>query len=403
MKGKKMTNEHFTQIAASLNESSTHLQALRAKYDGALSKIEAKQNETLQALDTKKTEAENALDTKKGELEQALSQEVERVKRYILSEGLIIKVGNGEGEKRTVREAYNEALRYTSTLKDKNTQNKVTIEIQEGWEWEEPLGLYDMDLSCIILTQKNFEAPIMVNMANMINDNGLKSFIYMDNAKITINKLHLKAKALQLDNVWFHSMLYTRGSEVKAAELKFDYTQITRIDSSGRAYPLFFDDRSSATVLKFTGLLPNNDAVGEGLECEASRLYMESLTLSGNCGHNGVLINAASSAYIVQIAMSGNCGHNGVVINAASSAYIGQIVMSGNCGHNAILANGGTLQSWWNNSSLSGSCGANFARVAVGCGGTVVLHSSAKNGGNYPKLSNIEENTPTMHGLIRFC
>ncbi|MCA5589854.1 hypothetical protein LA342_08790 [Campylobacter upsaliensis] len=49
----------------------------------------------------------------------------------------------------SLKEALNLSLKYSPSIPSSVTRekNKVVIEIQEGWEWREAIGLYHMDLS----------------------------------------------------------------------------------------------------------------------------------------------------------------------------------------------------------------------------------------------------------------
>ncbi|EEU7814699.1 hypothetical protein HEE88_001548, partial [Campylobacter upsaliensis] len=305
-------------------------------------------------LEGKKTEALEALEASKaeqGEKITALESKMEELKsRFITDENqILIKVGNNadEGEIASLKEALNLALKYSPSIPSSVTRekNRVVIEIQEGWEWVEAIGLYHIDLSHIILTQKNFDVPIMCDFSreNMHSDNGLLVKLYLDNSKISIKKLHLKAKAKELteNNCWFNNYIYSRfGSGVFIEHLKLDSSLLTTANC-GQAgdYTIFTDDGSQLLAHKIE--IIKSAATNEGFcVCENSRAYIEWLTLSGgNNNYNGVLINTASSAYISNITISGNSGHNGVLINTASSAYIENITISGNSGHNGVLIN----------------------------------------------------------------
>ncbi|EKE3732415.1 hypothetical protein OUP81_001463 [Campylobacter upsaliensis] len=343
---------NLTQIEQDLRQSSEALQDLRSKYDGALVKI-AEANEACKTeLESKKTEALEALEASKaeqGEKITALETKMEELKsRFITDDNqILIKVGNNadEGEIASLKEALNLALKYSPSIPQSVTRekNRVVIEIQEGWEWVEPIGLYHIDLSHIILTQKNFDVPIMCDFSreNMHADNGLLVKLYLDNSKISIKKLHLKAKAKELTQNagWFNNYIYSRfGSVVFIEHLKLDSSLLTTANC-GQAgdYTIFTDDGSQLLAHKIEIIKSN--ATNEGFSvCENSRAYIEWLTLSGgNNNHNGVLIRAASSAHIGNITISGNSGHNGVFINTASSAHIGNITISGNSGHNGVL------------------------------------------------------------------
>ncbi|EPH5975734.1 hypothetical protein ACS0IL_001757, partial [Campylobacter upsaliensis] len=260
---------------------------------------------------------------------------------------ILIKVGNNadEGEIASLKEALNLALQYAPSIPQSVTRekNRVVIELQEGWEWVEPIGLYHIDLSHIILTQKNFDVPIMCDFSreNMHSDNSLLVKLYLDNSKISIKKLHLKAKAKELTQnaCWFNNYIYSRfGSVVFIEHLKLDDSLLTtRNCGQAGGYTIFTNDGSQLLAHKIE--IIKSAATNEGFwVCENSRAYIEHLTLSGgNCNHNGVAITAASSAYIGNITISGNSGHSGVLINRASSAHIENITISGNSGHNGVV------------------------------------------------------------------
>ena len=345
---------NLTQIEQDLRQSSEALQDLRSKYDGALLKIGEANEACKNELESKKTEALEALEASKSEQGikiAALESKMQELKsRFITDDNqILIKVGNNadEGEIASLKEALNLALQYSPSIPQSVTRekNRVVIEIQEGWEWVEPIALYHIDLSHIILTQKNFDVPIMCDFSreNMHSDNGLLVKLYLDNSKISIKKLHLKAKAKELTQnaCWFNSYIYSRfGSGVFIEHLKLDSSLLTTANC-GQAgdYTIFTDDGSQLLAHKIE--IIKSAATNEGFcACENSRAYIEYLILSGgNNNYNGVAINTASSAYIGNITISGNSGHNGVFINAASSAYIGNITISGNSGHNGVFIN----------------------------------------------------------------
>ncbi|EFM2941968.1 hypothetical protein HHZ75_000208 [Campylobacter upsaliensis] len=345
---------NLTQIEQDLRQSSEALQDLRSKYDGALVKIgeaneacktelEGKKNEALEALEASKSEQGIKIAALEGKMQELKS-------RFITDDNqILIKVGNNadEGEIASLKEALNLALKYSPSIPQSVTRekNRVIVEIQEGWEWVEAIGLYHIDLSHIILTQKNFDVPIMCDFSreNMHSDNGLLVKLYLDNSKISIKKLHLKAKQKELTQnaCWFNNYIYSRfGSVVFIEHLKLDSSLLTTANC-GQAgdYTIFTDDASQLLAHKIE--IIKSAATNEGFSvCDNSRAYIEWLTLSGgNNNYNGVLINAASSAYIADITISGNSGHNGVGISAASSAYIANITISGNSGHNGVLIN----------------------------------------------------------------
>ncbi|EAK3667094.1 hypothetical protein CC190_06625, partial [Campylobacter upsaliensis] len=227
---------NLTQIEQDLRQSSEALQDLRSKYDGALVKIGEANEACKNELESKKTEALEALEASKSEQGikiAALESKMEELKsRFITDDNqILIKVGNNadEGEIASLKEALNLALKYSPSIPQSVTRekNRVVIELQEGWEWVEAIGLYHIDLSHIILTQKNFDVPIMCDFSreNMHSDNGLLVKLYLDNSKISIKKLHLKAKAKELTQnaCWFNNYIYSRfGSVVFIEHLKLD-------------------------------------------------------------------------------------------------------------------------------------------------------------------------------------
>ncbi|EAL3974411.1 hypothetical protein A9741_01920 [Campylobacter upsaliensis] len=343
---------NLTQIEQDLRQSSEALQDLRSKYDGALVKIGEANEACKNELESKKTEALEALEASKSEQGikiAALEGKMQELKsRFITDDNqILIKVGNNadEGEIASLKEALNLALKYSPSIPQSVTRekNRVVIEIQEGWEWVEAIGLYHIDLSHIILTQKNFDVPIMCDFSreNMHLDNGLLVKLYLDNSKISIKKLHLKAKAKELTQnaCWFNNYIYSRfGSVVFIEHLKLDSSLLTTANC-GQAgdYTIFTDDGSQLLAHKIEIIKSN--ATNEGFSvCENSRAYIEHLILSGgNNNYNGVLINTASSARIANITIQGNSGHNGVAISTASSAYITNITIQGNSGDNGVL------------------------------------------------------------------
>ncbi|EHE0559437.1 hypothetical protein J0E37_001586 [Campylobacter upsaliensis] len=375
------------QIEADLRQASEALQDLRSKYDGALTKINQANEACKNELESQKNEALEAIKASKaaqGEKITALESKMEELKsRFITDENqILIKVGNNadNGEISSLKEALNLALKYSPSIPSSVTRekNRVVVEIQEGWEWVEAIGLYHMDLSHIILTQKNFDVPIMCDFSreNMHSDNGLLVKLYLDNSKISIKKLHLKAKAKELteNNCWFNNYIYSRfGSSVFIEHLKLDSSLLTT-SNCGQAgdYTIFTDDGSGLLAHKIEIIKSN--ATNEGF-CvyENSRAYVEHLILSGgNSNYNGVLINTASSAYIANITISGNSGHNGVLINTASSAYIANITISARSGHQHILVDGARLTNHGSCNFTGGTTGNN-QKLAIVRGGLATV------------------------------
>ncbi|EOD4832252.1 hypothetical protein ACJU1S_001446, partial [Campylobacter upsaliensis] len=286
---------NLTQIEQDLRQSSEALQDLRSKYDGALVKINEANEACKNELESKKTEALEALEASKSEQGvkiAALEGKMQELKsRFITDDNqILIKVGNNadEGEIASLKEALNLALKYSPSIPSSVTRekNRVIVEIQEGWEWVEPIGLYHIDLSHIILTQKNFDVPIMCDFSreNMHADNGLLVKLYLDNSKISIKKLHLKAKAKELTQnaCWFNNYIYSRfGSVVFIEHLKLDSSLLTTANC-GQAgdYTIFTDDGSQLLAHKIE--IIKSGATNEGFSvCENSRAYIEHLILSG--------------------------------------------------------------------------------------------------------------------------
>ena len=389
---------NLTQIEQDLRQSSEALQDLRSKYDGALLKIGEANEACKNELESKKTEALEALEASKSEqgikIAALESKMAELKSRFITDDNqILIKVGNNadEGEIASLKEALNLALKYSPSIPQSVTRekNKVVIEIQEGWEWVEAIGLYHIDLSHIILTQKNFDVPIMCDFSreNMHSDNGLLVKLYLDNSKINIKKLHLKAKQKELTQnaCSFNNYIYSRfGSVVFIEHLKLDSSLLTTANC-GQAgdYTIFTDDGSQLLAHKIE--IIKSAATNEGF-CvyENSRAYIEHLILSGgNNNYNGVLINTASSAYIENITISGNSGHNGVLINTASSAYIGNITISSRSGHQHLLIDGARLTNHGSCNFTGGSAGNN-QKLAIVRGGlaTVAGNGYSRGAGN---------------------
>lgn len=407
---------NLTQIEQDLRQSSEALQDLRSKYDGALVKIGEANEACKNELESKKTEALEALEASKNEQGikiAALESKMQELKsRFITDDNqILIKVGNNadEGEIPSLKEALNLALQYAPSIPQSVTRekNRVVVEIQEGWEWVEPIGLYHIDLSHIILTQKNFDVPIMCDFSreNMHSDNGLLVKLYLDNSKISIKKLHLKAKAKELTQnaCWFNNYIYSRfGSVVFIEHLKLDSSLLTTANC-GQAgdYTIFTDDGSQLLAHKIE--IIKSAATNEGFSvCENSRAYIEHLILSGgNNNYNGVLINTASSAFIANITISGNSGHNGVCINAASSAYIGNITISGRSAHQHLLVDGSRLTNYASCNFTGGSAGNN-QKLAIARGGlaTVVGNGYSRGAGND---ANQAVGVWSAHGSWCFC
>ncbi|EFT0414710.1 hypothetical protein HWF22_000908 [Campylobacter upsaliensis] len=389
---------NLTQIEQDLRQSSEALQDLRSKYDGALLKIGEANEACKNELESKKTEALEALEASKSEQGikiAALEGKMEELKsRFITDDNqILIKVGNNadEGEIASLKEALNLALQYAPSIPQSVTRekNRVVIELQEGWEWVEAIGLYHIDLSHIILTQKNFDVPIMCDFSreNMHSDNGLLVKLYLDNSKISIKKLHLKAKQKELTQnaCWFNNYIYSRfGSVVFIEHLKLDSSLLTTANC-GQAgdYTIFTDDGSQLLAHKIE--IIKSAATNEGFSvCENSRAYIEHLILSGgNNNYNGVLISTASSACIVNITISGNSGHNGVLISTASSAYVTNITISSRSAHQHLLVDGSRLTNHTSCNFTGGSAGNN-QKLAIVRGGlaTVAGNGYSRGAGN---------------------
>ncbi|EJW3040354.1 hypothetical protein OBY50_000740 [Campylobacter upsaliensis] len=389
---------NLTQIEQDLRQSSEALQDLRSKYDGALVKIGEANEACKTELESKKTEALEALEASKSEQNvkiAALEGKMQELKsRFITDDNqILIKVGNNadEGEIASLKEALNLALKYSPSIPQSVTRekNRVVVELQEGWEWVEAIGLYHIDLSHIILTQKNFDVPIMCDFSreNMHSDDGLLVKLYLDNSKISIKKLHLKAKAKELTQnaCWFNNYIYSRfGSVVFIEHLKLDSSLLTTANC-GQAgdYTIFTDDGSQLLAYKIE--IIKSAATNEGFWLsQNSRAYIEHLILSGgNNNYNGVVINTASSAHIHNITISGNSGHSGVVINAASSAYIYNITISGRSAYQHLLVDSSRLTNYASCNFTGGSAGSN-QKLAIVRGGlaTVAGNGYSRGAGN---------------------
>lgn len=375
------------QIEADLRQASEALQDLRNKYDGALTKINQANEACKNELESQKNEALKALEASKaaqGEKITALESKMQELKSCFITDEnqILIKVGNNAnaGEIASLKEALNLALKYSPSIPKSVTRekNRVVIEIQEGWEWVEAIGLYHIDLSHIIITQKNFDVPIMCDFSrqNMHHDNGLLVKLYLDNSKISIKKLHLKAKAKELteNNCWFNNYIYSRfGSGVFTEHLKLDSSLLTT-RNCGQAgdYTIFTDDGSQLLAHKIEIIKSN--ATNEGFcVCENSRAYVEWLTLSG-----------------------GNSNYNGVLINTASSAYIGNITISARSGHQHLLVDGSRLTNY-GSCSFTGGTSGNNQKLAVIRGGlaTVAGAGYSRGAGND---ANVAVNTWSTHG-----
>ena len=421
-------NEYISEMDAKANEYdidniNTQVQAMDSKMSESINGAKTQLNSKIEEIKTEQGQKITELKNKMSELNA----------RFITDENqILIKVGNNEGEISSLKDALNLALKYSPSIPRSVTRekNRVVIEIQEGWEWVEQVALYHMDLSHIILTQKNFDAPIMCDFAreNMHHDNGLLVKLYLDNSKISIKKLHLKAKAKELteNNCWFNNYIYSRfGSGVFIEHLKLDDSLLTtRNCGQAGAYTLLTDDGSQLLAHKIEIIKSN--ATNEGFSvCENSRAYVEHLILSGgNSNHNGVLINNASSAFIANITINGNSGHNGVIINAASSACIANITINGNSGHNGVfvsvssayignitisarsghqhlLVDGGRLTNY-GFCNFTGGTSGNNQKLAVIRGGlaTVAGAGYSRGAGND---ANIAVNTWSVHGSWCFC
>ncbi|EAH9380328.1 right-handed parallel beta-helix repeat-containing protein [Campylobacter upsaliensis] len=390
------------------------MQDLRSKYDGALVKIGEANEVCKTELESKKTEALEALEASKAEQGikiAALEGKMEELKsRFITDENqILIKVGNNadEGEIASLKEALNLALKYSPSIPQSVTRekNRVVIELQEGWEWVEAIGLYHIDLSHIILTQKNFDVPIMCDFSreNMHSDNGLLVKLYLDNSKISIKKLHLKAKAKELTQnaCWFNNYIYSRfGSVVFIEHLKLDSSLLTT-SNCGQAgdYTIFTDDGSQLLAHKIE--IIKSAATNDGFSvCENSRAYIEHLILSGgNNNYNGVLINTASSAVISNITIQGNSGHNGVLINAASSAVISNITIQGNSGHNGVFISAAS-SAYLENITIQGNSGHNG--VLINAASSAYLANITISGRSACQHLLVDGSRLTNHGSCNF-
>lgn len=424
-------NEYISEMDAKANEYdidniNTQVQAMDSKITESINGAKTQLNSKIEEIKIEQGQKITELENKMSELNA----------RFITDENqILIKVGNNadNGEISSLKEALNLALKYSPSIPRSVTRqkNRVVIEIQEGWEWVEAIGLYHMDLSHIIITQKNFDVPIMCDFSreNMHSDNGLLVKLYLDNSKISIKKLHLKAKAKELteNNCWFNNYIYSRfGSSVFIEHLKLDDSLLTtRNCGQAGAYTIFTDDGSQLLAHKIEIIKSNATNEGFGV-CENSRAYVEwlilsggnnnyqgvlvnnassvfiaNITISGNSGHNGVLINAASSASIGSIAISAAVGHNGVLVGVASSAYIGNITISARCAHQNILVDGGRLTNY-GSCNFTGATSGNNQKLAVIRGGlaTMAGNGYSRGAGND---ANIAVNTWSVHGAWFFC
>ncbi|EFU2059941.1 hypothetical protein HUL71_000800 [Campylobacter upsaliensis] len=400
---------NLTQIEQDLRQSSEALQDLRSKYDGALLKIGEANEACKNELESKKTEALEALEASKSEQGikiAALEGKMQELKsRFITDDNqILIKVGNNadEGEIASLKEALNLALKYSPSIPSSVTRekNRVVVEIQEGWEWVEPIGLYHIDLSHIILTQKNFDVPIMCDVYkdNMVLENGFLGKLHLIDSKISIDKLHLKAKARDLkDNntSWVTSFIIVyNNSSLFAKNLKLDTSLLTSTAGdmgwgqlNRGAFPVWIGRNSDVSIDSYESIDANTGSIAREQAfslTESSRAYVNTLKMSGNrCYSNAVYITTASSAYISNITIQGNSGHNGVLINAASSAYISNITISGRSAHQHLLVDGSRLINHASCNFTGGSAGNN-QKLAIVRGGlaTVAGNGYSRGAGN---------------------
>ena len=414
------------QIEADLRQASEALQDLRSKYDGALTKINQANEVCKNELESQKNEALEAINASKaaqGAKITALESKMQELKsRFITDENqILIKVGNNAeaGEITSLKEALNLALKYSPSIPNSVTRekNKVVIEIQEGWEWVEAIGLYHMDLSHIIITQKNFDVPIMCDLHkdNMVLENNFLGKMYLINSKITINRLHLKAKALDLkDNTtsWLTSFIIVyENSGIHALDLKLDTSLLTSTAGdmgwgqlNRGAFPVIVARNSDICVKKYESIDTNTGSVAreQGVSLsESSRAYVDTLKISGNrCYSNAINIATASSAHIQNITISARSGHQHILIATASSAHIQNITISARSGHQHILVDGASLTNHGSCNFTGGTTGNN-QKLAVTRGGLATVSGAgySRGAGND---ANVAVNTWSAHGAWWF-
>ncbi len=373
-------NAKRAEFEALRSDSLDELRDLAAQKAG---EITSAKEEAIDALEAKKTEllegmTENfdnsemmvELENKRTEIEnfghdiiRRFEVQHEKYKSIELSFDKVIEVGSNQeaGQFASLHEALNEALKYRRLFKTDKRAASVKVELGEGWEWNEPLVLVDVDLSGIVIAQKNPNNPIMVDFSQCFRDRqNVKCFIYLENSSLNIDRLNLKAKSYVMsERGWGGGLFYTRlNSNVKAGNLKLDVTGISKTQNEAYFHPFYFDDNTRVSVEhKIELISPLTQVVS-----------------------NGVLVDAASSAYIDQVSISGNCGHNGVLVAAASM-----------------------LISWGTNNDFTRFTSGNKFRTAVGIGSVLQMHASVKNGGyRNERATNIAENTPNYHGIVNF-
>lgn len=411
-------SEVLTQIKDSLTQSSEALQDLRGKYDNALSKINAANAEALSALENAKNTHLGELEASKnalGEKTQALENKMALLEsRFITDNNQIkIKVGNNQaaGEIASLKEAYNLAMRYHPSLNDDklyNVKNRVVIEIQEGWEFNESISFYNIDLSHIILTQKNYEVPIMTSFEkeHLHQDNGLLVKIYLENAKITIKDLHLKAKAKELtqNNCWFNAFLYTRlMSEVNIYNIKCDSSALTTSNcGSAGAYPIFIDDNSKICARKIECI--QSEAVNEGFFiAENSQGYIETFESSGGrVNYQGFGVSNSSSLMAGTITINASCGANGFTAGACASVVTINLNINAACGHNGVRLD--TLSVWYNGQNLTYGTGFTPGwgyKISLSGGGYAVIRNNNSHNAGNGQLCNVANNTWSEHGELK--
>ena len=340
----------------------------------ALVALEAKKTELLEGMTENfdNSEMMRALENKSTEIEnfgqyiiRRFEVQHEKYKSIELSFDKVIEVGGNQedGQFASLHEALNEALKFRRLFKTDKRAASVKVELQDGWEWNEPLVLVDVDLSGIVIAQKNPGVPIMVDFSQCFRDwQNVKCFIYLENSRLNIDELYLKAKSYNMTEAgWQGGLFYTRlNSNVTARNLRLDITQIIKTNDNAFFHPFCFDDNTRVAVEHKIDLIVPQD-------------------IENVVGH-GVLVNAASSAHIGQVSISGNCGLNGVVAAAGSQ-----------------------LISYDRNNDFSNFTSGNRFRTAVGLGSLLQMHVSVKSRGqSSERATNIAENTPTYHGIVNF-
>lgn len=268
-----MSNENFERIATSLNESSTHLQELRAKYDGAFTRLDEKKTQSEAAVEAKKTQALAELEASKAELGEKVREcedYIQLIKNGTAPVGLITQIQENKvftlgDEQSDDFKSLDEAFKFLSTKFCFHGSGAVTIKVKKD----------------ITLDAGYYITPFQLRI---IGDSEQITYT----RKLTINSI------VALDNVFFQNLTIEVNSNQNDpayfyTDNKFIIDQCKIITNHKQNNTAFFTDKGLIVIATCIFEGSNNNFIlvnGGGYACFWGN---KQGTIQANVGIGGVI------------------------------------------------------------------------------------------------------------------